>query len=386
MKAVAGQLKMVRGCFHGVRGIPLAVLFLLVSGVGDLVAGAASSPVPAMFVFGDSLVDSGNNNFLRTLARADFYPYGVDFAGGATGRFSNGKTVADAICDLLNLAYLPPYATPGLAGAQLLAGVNYASAGAGILDETGSFLGERYSLEQQVLNFEDNLDELRKTMAGDDMARYLAKSIVMVVIGSNDYINNYLRPPFYSSSLQYTPEQFADLLITHYTRQILALRSLGLRKFVLASLGPLGCIPNQRVLGHAPPGRCDDTANLAVGFFNRGLRALVEQLNSGDDGIAAAGDGATFVFGNVYAAIQDVLDNPATHGFEVVDTACCGVGRDGGEVSCLPLSAPCQRRRGHVFWDAFHPTEAVNLVLAGKAYAGTAEDMYPVNLRRLAQL
>lgn len=52
---------------------------------------------PALYVLGDSLLDSGNNNFLPTLARADFKPYGVNFPGGATGRFTNGRTVADFI-------------------------------------------------------------------------------------------------------------------------------------------------------------------------------------------------------------------------------------------------------------------------------------------------
>lgn len=52
---------------------------------------------PALYVLGDSLLDSGNNNFLPTLARADFQPYGVNFPGGATGRFTNGRTVADFI-------------------------------------------------------------------------------------------------------------------------------------------------------------------------------------------------------------------------------------------------------------------------------------------------
>ena len=33
----------------------------------------------AFFVFGDSLVDNGNNNFLATTARADAYPYGIDY-------------------------------------------------------------------------------------------------------------------------------------------------------------------------------------------------------------------------------------------------------------------------------------------------------------------
>jgi hypothetical protein len=52
----------------------------------------------AFFVFGDSLVDNGNNNFLITAARADSPPYGIDTPDHrATGRFSNGKNVPDII-------------------------------------------------------------------------------------------------------------------------------------------------------------------------------------------------------------------------------------------------------------------------------------------------
>lgn len=58
---------------------------------GDLKRGAS-------YVFGDSLVDSGNNNYLQTLSKADTRPNGIDFkaSGGApTGRFTNGRTIAD---------------------------------------------------------------------------------------------------------------------------------------------------------------------------------------------------------------------------------------------------------------------------------------------------
>ncbi|KAL5991183.1 hypothetical protein ACLOJK_012089 [Asimina triloba] len=51
--------------------------------------------VPAMFVFGDSLVDAENNNNLITLLKANYYPNGIDFPVGATGRFCNGATVTD---------------------------------------------------------------------------------------------------------------------------------------------------------------------------------------------------------------------------------------------------------------------------------------------------
>lgn len=60
----------------------------------------AEPQVPCYFIFGDSLVDNGNNNQLRSLARADYLPYGIDF-GGPTGRFSNGKTTVDVVGKLL---------------------------------------------------------------------------------------------------------------------------------------------------------------------------------------------------------------------------------------------------------------------------------------------
>ncbi|KAL0914107.1 hypothetical protein M5K25_017611 [Dendrobium thyrsiflorum] len=64
----------------------------LLLGLGrSFVAGAGQ--VPAMFVFGDSLVDPGNNNQLLTMAKANFRPHGIDFPEGPTGRFCNGGTV-----------------------------------------------------------------------------------------------------------------------------------------------------------------------------------------------------------------------------------------------------------------------------------------------------
>lgn len=61
----------------------------------------ADPQVPCYFIFGDSLVDNGNNNQLQSLARADYRPYGIDFPSGPTGRFSNGKTTVDVIGELL---------------------------------------------------------------------------------------------------------------------------------------------------------------------------------------------------------------------------------------------------------------------------------------------
>lgn len=53
--------------------------------------------VECYFIFGDSLYDNGNNNNRQTRARANYPPYGIDFPGGPTGRFSNGRNIPDVI-------------------------------------------------------------------------------------------------------------------------------------------------------------------------------------------------------------------------------------------------------------------------------------------------
>lgn len=63
--------------------------------------------VPCFYIFGDSLVDNGNNNGILTLARANYMPYGVDFPQGTTGRFTNGRTYVD----ILGTPSVPLYVT-----------------------------------------------------------------------------------------------------------------------------------------------------------------------------------------------------------------------------------------------------------------------------------
>ena len=74
-------------------------------------------------------------------------------------------------------------------------------------------------------------------------------------------------------------------------------------------------------------------------------------------------------------------------GFRVTNAGCCGVGRNNGQITCLPLQTPCPNRREYLFWDAFHPTEAGNAIVARRAYsAESASDAYPIDISRLAQI
>ncbi|CAN6866166.1 unnamed protein product [Brassica oleracea] len=381
------KLKDMRMSFT-IQSLAFVPLFLVVVHAALVVITAEdeNSPeeamFPAMFVFGDSLVDNGNNNRLNSLARSNYLPYGIDFDGGQpTGRFSNGKTIVDFIGELLELPDIPAFMETIDGGVNVLRGVNYASAAGGILEETGRHLGERFSMRRQVENFDKTLMEISRGI-GSSVTEYMAKSLVVVSLGNNDYINNYLKPSLFLTSSIYDPTSFADLLVSNFTSNLLELYDKGFRKFVLAGVGPLGCIPDQLAARAVPPGQCVEAVNEMAELFNNRLKSLVDRLNSDNK----TGRDAIFVYGNTYGAAVDILTNPIDYGFEVTDRGCCGVGRNGGEITCLPLAVPCAFRDRHVFWDAFHPTQAFNLIIALRAFNGSKSDCYPINLLQMSRL
>jgi hypothetical protein len=112
----------------------LAQVVLATARRGAAAAGPGKVPAPAVIVFGDSTADTGNNNFIQTMARGNHPPYGRDYAGGvATGRFSNGCLPADFVSEALGLPRsVPAYLDPGHTIHHLATGVSFASAGAGL--------------------------------------------------------------------------------------------------------------------------------------------------------------------------------------------------------------------------------------------------------------
>ncbi|KAM7524930.1 hypothetical protein LguiA_014832 [Lonicera macranthoides] len=282
----------------------LLKLQLLVSGVPQ---------VPCYFIFGDSLVDNGNNNELVTKAKANHPPYGIDFKYGVTGRFTNGRTIVDVIAELLGFNdYIPPFATAG--GKAILKGVNYGSGGAGILAETGQHLGEHISLDEQLRNHEITVSHISAIQGSKIFAKqYLSKCIYTVGMGSNDYINNYLNSQFYPSSKLYTPEQFAQLLIEKYYEQLRNLYKLGARKVAVFGLGKIGCAPEELNMNGINAIGCDENINSVVKLFNDRLIPLIIRLN---DNLP----GAKFTFINVDSistADPSLLGrflNPSPHG------------------------------------------------------------------------
>ena len=240
--------------------------------------------------------------------------------------------------------------------------------------------GGRISFSGQVRNYQSAVQELVSILGDEDSAAtHLSRCLFTVGMGSNDYLNNYFMPAFYNTGSRFTPEQFADALIADYRRYLQVLYSYGARKVVLIGVGQVGCSPNELARYSADGATCVGRIDGAIQIFNRRLAGLVDEFN--------ALPGAHFTFINAYNIFADILANAASYGFTVTNAGCCGVGRNNGQVTCLPFQTPCANRHEYLFWDAFHPTEAANVLVAQRTYsARLASDVHPVDIRTLARL
>lgn len=69
-------------------------------------------------------------------------------------------------------------------------------------------------------------------------------------------------------------------------------------------------------------------------------------------------------------------------GFNVTSDACCGFGRYNGWIMCISPIMACKNASNHIWWDQFHPTDAVNAILADNVWNGLHTTMcYPKNLQ-----
>lgn len=59
----------------------------------------------------------------------------------------------------------------------------------------------------------------------------------------------------------------------------------------------------------------------------------------------------------------DILESRDRYGFLTTTDACCGLGKYGGLFICVLPQMACSDASSHVWWDEFHPTDAVNRIL-----------------------
>ncbi|XP_060206541.1 GDSL esterase/lipase At1g74460 [Lycium barbarum] len=331
--------------------LPIFVTILL----GVVIGGCNCKIV--QFIFGDSLSDVGNNKYLsKSLATANLPWYGIDFGSGLpNGRFCNGRTVADIIGDEMGLPRPPAYLDPSLTEDVILNnGVNFASGGGGILNETGGLFIQRFSLYKQIELFQGTQELIREKIGKKEAENFFQQAQYVVALGSNDFINNYLMP-VYRDSWTYNDQSFIQYLMDTQRAQLTLLHSLGARELMVFGLGPMGCIPLQRVL--STDGKCQDKTNQLALAFNKATNELVVELSN-------TLPNASYKFGDAYDVVNDVITNPGNYGFSSSDSPCCSFGRIRPALTCIPASTLCSDRSKYVFWDEYHPSDSANQLIA----------------------
>ncbi|KAJ7296081.1 hypothetical protein O6H91_15G080500 [Diphasiastrum complanatum] len=335
--------------------------------------------VPALFIFGDSTVDVGNNNHLQTLARANMPPYGRDFdTHTPTGRFCNGRISIDYLASFLGLPLVPSLLSQNNAS-TMQRGVNFASAGAGILLASGTDLGQQIPFVEQINRMLQIHDELASLLGEQAASQLISQSMYYISIGSNDFIHYYIRNV---SGVQekLSPAEFSNMLVSRATKLIEDLYHNGARKIVSVGIGPLGCAPHYLFEDGSATGGCIDDLNILANTYNSALNVATEDLNR------RLRD-AQIIFCDVFEALQRLIQSPSDYGFETGSTACCGAGRYGGLLMCIFPQMACSDASTHVWWDEFHLTDKANLLVANSLWSDSDQTICsPMNLQQLAEL
>ncbi|RDX69491.1 GDSL esterase/lipase, partial [Mucuna pruriens] len=333
----------------------------------------------AFFVFGDSLVDNGNNNFLQTIARANAPPYGIDYPTHTpTGRFSNGFNIPDFISQQLGAESTMPYLSPDLTIENLLVGANFASAGVGILNDTGDQFLNIIKMHRQLEYFKEYQQRLSALVGVRRTKRLVNQALTLITVGGNDFVNNYFLVDSTARSRQYPLPDYVNFLISRYRKHLQRLYDLGARRVIVTGTGPLGCAPAELAM-RGKNGECSAELQRAASLYNPQLEQMLLQLNKkiGTD---------IFIAANTAQMHSDFIRNPQAYGFNTSKVACCGQGPYNGMGLCSPISNLCSNRNLHAFWDPFHPSEKANKLVVEQIMSGSARYMKPMNLSTILVL
>ncbi|KAL0391878.1 UNVERIFIED_CONTAM: GDSL esterase/lipase EXL3 [Sesamum radiatum] len=314
--------------------------------------------IPGVFAFGDSIVDQGNNNVIKTLLKCNFPPYGKDFQGGVpTGRYSNGRTPPDLIAEELGITnFIPAYLDPNLKAQDLPTGVSFASGGCGYDPQTSQIVSV-ISLSDQLKHFKEYMGKLKAAVGEERANNIVSNSLHLVVAGSDDLANTYFTIGIRRA--QYDISSYADLVVSSASSFIQELYQLGARRLAVFGIPPIGCLPSQRTLAGGSLRMCSEEYNQAAQLVNAKLSPTLESLNQ-------SLPQSRVVYVDIYNPFLDLIQHPQNYGFEVNDRGCCGTGNIEVVILCNKYSGTCPDDSKYIFWDSYHPTEQAYKILVNQ--------------------
>ncbi|KAI4381401.1 hypothetical protein MLD38_007473 [Melastoma candidum] len=348
----------------------LALVLVLVLFSGDLSTRKTLTITPALYVFGDSTVDSGNNNFLATKAKADFAPYGVDLADGSPlGRFTNGLTFADFIAQYLGLPPPPPFLSfkDPQSRKAIQTGLNFASGSCGILNHTGAISGKCLSLAEQVDSFQITVtQDSQQPGKRDPRQDHVAESVVLISMAGNDYTLGYFFNP--TMTKKYDPATYTQLMIQSFMASIERIVKLGAKRFIVLGMPQIGCSAPFLLRNR---GKCDEQVNKIIASYNSQITADLTKVGT-DWGIR---------YTIIVPEKIDIRQVAAETKLKSALEPCCQVDPFG---ICIKDSKPCNNRDDHLIFDAVHPSQVYHRYIATNCFNGTGTCM-PANVLQLCR-
>ncbi|MBW4617388.1 MAG: SGNH/GDSL hydrolase family protein [Desmonostoc vinosum HA7617-LM4] len=307
-------------------------------------AQAAAVNFSRLFIFGDSLSDTGNskkitenansiNNAIPIIPPSSF--------GYFDGRFSNGPIWVDTLANKLGLS-LPPIS--GTTGGTGPTGVNFAVNSATTGDRNTipfpiSTLPGYVGLTQQINQFKT------ANAVADPNALYVLWA------GANDYLGGGVTNP---------AEPVANL-----SNAVKTLFDSGARNFLVTNLPPLGETPIAVSRGET----VTNGLKLLVDGHNLGLSQSLGQLSKLP--------GINLKTLDVAKLFNDAVDNPSSFGLTNVESPCLA---NSILFRFPPSSAPeiCSNPDEYLFWDDLHPTSAAHQAIGELAFKTLTSDSQPV--------
>ncbi|CAI9091433.1 OLC1v1026467C2 [Oldenlandia corymbosa var. corymbosa] len=284
-----------------------------------------------------------------------------------------GIFLAGSMCQQIGASESPlPYLDPALNGPRLLVGANFASAGVGVLNDTGIQFVNIIRIPLQLEYFRQYQQRVSALIGPQQAKQLVSNALVLMTLGGNDFVNNYYLIPNSARSRQYAIQDYVPFVISEYRKILLKLYDLGARRVIVTGTGPLGCVPAELAL-HSRNGECATELQRAAGLFNPQLAQMLSELNSkvGRD---------VFIAANTQQMHYNFINNPGAFGFVTSKVACCGQGPYNGIGLCTGFSNLCPRRDLYAFWDPFHPSERANRLIVQQMMIGSSEYMNPMNL------
>ncbi|XP_028767295.1 GDSL esterase/lipase At5g45960-like [Neltuma alba] len=326
---------------------------------------ALSKKVSGIYVFGDSTVDPGNNNFVNTPFKGNFPPYGRDFPNQIpTGRFTNGKLGTDFVASYIGLKDLvPPYLDPKLSNKDLITGVSFASAGSGFDPLTPTFSGV-IPIPKQLEYFKECKKRLEKVLGKQRVEKHMNEAVFFISAGTNDFVVNYFTIPIRRKS--YHLLAYQQFVLQNVKEFIQNLWAEGGRKFMVAGLPPMGCLPVMITLNSDDAFTergCMDKFSSAARDYNLMLQHELRfmQLNMSNAGLKIS-------YIDIYGPLDSMIHSHDSFGFEEVESGCCGSGYIETSFLCNKYSSVCSDPSKYLFWDSIHPSEKAyhNVFLASR--------------------